>query len=205
MAGLQSFTECGFIDESPTGAIHNANAFFANSQSAGVEHVAGLIGEWHVHAYEIGLRKERVDVFDEFHLHATSAAYREVGIVGQYTHAKGHGAAGEFGADASHAENAERLIVKLNTFIFFTIPLAGFDAGVGLRDVAGDTHEEREGMLGGRDRVAAGGVHDDHAMAGGGVHIDVVHTDSGAADDLELRGSFENGCGDLGLAANDEG
>ena len=103
LAGLQSFTECGFIDESPTGAIHNANAFFANSQSAGVEHVAGLIGEWHVHAYEIGLRKERVDVFDEFHLHATSAAYREVGIVGQYTHAKGHGAAGEFGADASHA------------------------------------------------------------------------------------------------------
>ena len=42
-------------------------------------------------------------------------------------------------------------------------------------------------------------------MAGGGVHVDVIHTDSGAADDFEFRGSLENGCGDLGLAANDEG
>ena len=60
-------------------------------------------------------------------------------------------------------------------------------------------------MLGCRDRVAAGGVHDDHAMAGGGVHVDVIHADTSAADDLEFRGSLENGCGDLGLAANNEG
>ena len=148
MAGLQSFAEGGFIHESATSAIHDANAFFANGQTAGVEHVAGLIGERHVHADEIGLRKERVDIFDEFHLHASGTAYREVGIVGQYTHAKGHGAAGEFGADAAHAENAEGFIVELDAFIFFAIPLAGFDAGIGLRDVAGDAHEEREGMLG---------------------------------------------------------
>lgn len=59
-------------------------------------------------------------------------------------------------------------------------------------------------MLGGGDRIAARGVHDDDSVAGGGVHVHVIHTDAGASDDLEIRGGVKNGGGDFGLAADDE-
>lgn len=54
------------------------------------------------------------------------------------------------------------------------------------------------------DRVAAGGVHDDDTVFGGGLDIDVVDADSGAADDLEVLGGLEDLGGDLGLAADDQ-
>ena len=59
-------------------------------------------------------------------------------------------------------------------------------------------------MLGGGDRVAAGGVHHDHAAFRGGLDIDVIHADAGAADDLEVGGGGDELCGDFCLAADDE-
>ncbi len=57
-------------------------------------------------------------------------------------------------------------------------------------------------MLGRGDRVAARGVHHDHAAAGGGIDIDIIHTDAGAANDLEQRGGLDEPGGRLGLAAH---
>ena len=53
-------------------------------------------------------------------------------------------------------------------------------------------------------RVAAGRVHDDDALAGGGGHVDVVHADAGAGDGPELAGVFEQVGGDRGAAADDD-
>ena len=76
--------------------------------------------------------------------------------------------------------------------------------GVGGGDEAGDGHEERDGLLGGADGVAAGRVHDDDALAGGGGDVDVVHADAGAGDGPELAGVFEQVGGDRGAAADDD-
>ena len=73
-----------------------------------------------------------------------------------------------------------------------------------MRDVAGDADEKRKGVLGGGDRVSAGGVHHDHATARGGIHIHIVHAHTGTADDAELRGGVEHGSGDFRLTADDE-
>ena len=59
-------------------------------------------------------------------------------------------------------------------------------------------------MLGGGDRVSAGGIHHDHASARGGVHIDIVHPHPGTANDSELRSGLEDGGGDFRLTADDE-
>jgi hypothetical protein len=56
-----------------------------------------------------------------------------------------------------------------------------------------------EGELGRRDRVARRRVHDDDAALGGGVDVDVVDADPGAADDLEERGRRDHLGRDLGL------
>ncbi len=59
-------------------------------------------------------------------------------------------------------------------------------------------------MLGDADGIAARRVHDQNAAAGGGVEIDVVHTDAGAADDAEPRGGAEERVGNASGAADDE-
>jgi len=56
------------------------------------------------------------------------------------------------------------------------------------RDLAGGRKEQRNGVLGGRDRVAERRVHDHDAASGGRRDVDVIHTDAGTTDDLESGG-----------------
>jgi hypothetical protein len=72
---------------------------------------------------------------------------------------------------------------------------------VGSGDVAGQGQKEREGMLGGADGVAGGGVHHHDALPGGGVLVDVVGTDPGPDDRLESLIARERIGGDLHAAA----
>src|SRR5690606_9334564 len=59
---------------------------------------------------------------------------------------------------------------------------------IGGRDLARQREHQRDGVLGGGDRVAEVRVHDHDAPGGGRLHVDVVDADAGAADDLELLG-----------------
>ena len=69
--------------------------------------------------------------------------------------------------------------------------LSCLQAGVGGGDVAGQGHDQGDGLLGGADGVAAGRVHDDDALARRGRDVDVVHADAGAHDGPQLAGIFE--------------
>ena len=60
-------------------------------------------------------------------------------------------------------------------------------------------------MLGGGHRVAHGGVDHGHAGPGGGVQVDVVHADAGARHYLEVAPGGDDGLGDAGFAADDQG
>ena len=53
--------------------------------------------------------------------------------------------------------------------------------------------------------VGTGGVHDDDALAGGGVGVDVIHTHTGPADDAEPGGVREQLGVGLDGGADDEG
>ena len=61
---------------------------------------------------------------------------------------------------------------------------------------------QRDGVLGGRDRIAERRVHHDDAARGRGRNVDVVDADAGAADDLQLRRPLEQLRGDLGRRAD---
>ena len=106
------------------------------------------------------------------------------GVVGDDAHAEGAGADRDELADAAEAEHAERLALDLGAAELAALPLAGREAGVRLRDVAGEREHQRDRVLGGGDRVGLRRVGDDDALLGGGRDVDVVHADAGAADDL---------------------
>jgi hypothetical protein len=59
-------------------------------------------------------------------------------------------------------------------------------------------------MLGGGDGISTGSVHDDDTTARCGIHIDIVNANTGTADDLQIRGGFQNSGGHFGLTADHE-
>ena len=193
------------VDQAAAGAVDDARAFFQLGQPGGIEHVLGFVGQRHVHGDEIGVREGVLEIFDQFDLQGLGAGLGEVRIVGQDAHAEGEGALGHFGADAAHAEDGEGFAVEFDALETFAVPLARLHAGVGLGDFAGDRNEEGEGVLGGRHRVAAGGVHHDDAAPGRRLDIDIVHPDAGPADRFEIFRRGDDVRADFGLAANDKG
>ncbi len=79
-----------------------------------------------------------------------------------------------------------------------------FSDGVGGREVAGGGEHQRHGELGGADDVGGRRVDDHHAGLGGGLDVDVVETDAGAGDDLEVAGRGERLGVHLGGAADQD-
>ena len=107
-------------------------------------------------------------------------------------------------ADLAEPDDAEGPAAQLEAGELGSLPLAASERRVGRGDPAGDAVQQREGVLGGRDRVAGRGVDDDDARVGGRLEVDVVHADPGPADDDEpLAGRDQLGV-DLDLAPDDE-
>ena len=204
LAALEPFGEDFLVDEAATGTVDKADTLFEQGQLLAADHMAGLLGEGHVNGDEVRQRKKIIDLLDDLDLKRLGLACGNVGIVGEDAHAEGDGTAGYLRADAAHAEDGDGLAVELHALEFFAVPLAGLHAGVCLRDIARNGEHQGEGVLGGGDCVAAGGVHDNHAVLGGSLDVDIVDTDSGTADDLEVLGGLENLGSDLGLAADDQ-
>src|SRR5690606_11798106 len=142
---------------------------------------------------------------DALDVHGLGAAGGEVGIVGDDLHAEGDGALGDFAADATHADDAEGFAVDFVTAEGLAIPTSGLHGGGGLGDRTGAAKDVRKGELGGGDGVARGGVHHDDTALGGGLDIDIVHADAGAANDLEQRRGGQHLLGDLGLGTHGDG
>ena len=69
---------------------------------------------------------------------------------------------------------------------------------------AGQRDHQAEGQLGDGDGVGAGRVHHDDAAVRGGVGVDVVDADAGAADDAQLRRGLQQLGVDLHGGADDE-
>ena len=71
-------------------------------------------------------------------------------------------------------------------------PFARRTLAVGGGDVAGQGHQQGDGLLGGADGVAAGRVHDQDALARGGGDVDVVDADAGPDDDAQAAGLVQH-------------
>ena len=136
-----------------------------------------------------GVEGRQVDQFDGQVLRQFGSHVR---IVRHDTHLEGLGPLDHFAADAAQADDAERLAAQLIAHELLLFPLAGAGGGAGLRDAARHGEHEGEGVLGDRDGVAAGCIHDQHAGFGGGVEIDVIHPHAGAPDDAQFRRLFQH-------------
>ena len=111
-------------------------------------------------------------------------------------------AIGDDPANIAESNDAEGFVADFDAGKFTAIPTPRFDGGVSCGDVASQGHQHRDGVLGGGHTVALRAVHHDDAAAGGGIEIDVVHADAGAADHAERGGLIDHFARDAGGAAD---
>ena len=107
-------------------------------------------------------------------------------VEGDDVHLEALGALGDELADAAEADHAERLAVELGALELGPVPAPVDQRAVRLRDVAEQGQRQRQGVLGGGDRVRLGRVGDDDPAAGRGRDVDVVDAGAGAADHLQV-------------------
>ena len=124
--------------------------------------------------------------------------------MGDDVHGKAARTAGDFHADFSQADDAQGLAAQLGALQRFLFPLAGVHQGVGAAEVTSHGQHDPQSLLGHRDRVGSGRVHDRDALASGGFEFNVVDADARASDDPQFVSMFEQSRVDLHRRANDE-
>jgi hypothetical protein len=157
--------------------------FFIFAIGCRVDDVLGLLGQRRVQRDEIGALEQFVEL-DLLDADILGALRRQERIERDHLHAQAERAVGGDRADIAAADHAQRLAGDLDAHEAVLLPLAGLRRGVGLRNFTRQRQHQRDGVLGGRDRIAERRVHHDDALGGGRRDLDIVDADAGAADHL---------------------
>ena len=204
VAAVQRSAQCDFVDKAAARAIDDAHALLGPRQFLRREDVARLRRQRRMQRDEISAREKivQLELFDADLMGALHAAQER--IERDDPHPQSDAARGDDRADISAADDAERLAGQLDAHEAVLFPFSRLGRDISARDLAGERKHERDGMLGGGDRIAERRVHHDDAASGGGGNVDVVDADAGAADNSQFGRALEQLGRDLRGGADGE-
>ncbi len=139
-----------------------------------------------MHGDEVGLRVDLLAVLGLLDAQLAVALGRDEWVEGKHAHTKAARTRGDELADAPEAEDAKRLLVQLDAGELRALPLAAGERGVSLGNVARQGKQQGHRVLGRGHNVRLRSIGDDDAAARGGLHVDVVHADTGATDHTQV-------------------
>ena len=143
-----------------------------------------MFGKRDVNGDEVGLPEDLLKI-DQFETAREMRIRIDIRIVGNDVHAHSPALARHFASNAAEADDAQRLSCEFHTLEPGFFPLPVLQRLIGLRNVARQGEQHRDGVFSSSGRRSTRRVHDQDAAFGGGIEIDIVHTDAGAADDPE--------------------
>ena len=118
-------------------------------------------------------------------------------VIDHDLHLQAQGTFSDDRTDIAATDQAQGLARDLDAHEPAFLPFARPGRRVGFRDLPGTGQQQGDGMFGGRYRVAERRVHDDGTAARRGRQIDIVDTDAGAPDYLQIMRLVEQIFGDL--------
>ena len=190
-----------FVDQSAAGDVDDERGRLHRGELLGADHAGGLRRLGHVDREEVRLGDELVER-QELHAELLGASRGDVGVVRDDAHVERGEARGDESADAAESDDADGLLEELGAGEGAALPLPGGERGVRGRDATGEAEDVTDRELSGRDDVRGRRV-DDHDTGGGrGLDVDVVESDTGASDDLQLRRVGERLLVDAGRRAD---
>src|ERR1700719_2654519 len=110
--------------------------------------MTGYGRKWRMEGDEISRREKIFELVDKLDLQTPGPRGREVRIVRHHPHAKGDRSPAQLAADASHADDAERFVVKLHALKICSVPFSRADIGICLRNLPGHAQQKRKCVLG---------------------------------------------------------
>ena len=203
MAAVERLFQRRFVDQPAACAVDDAYALLGLGDILLRQDIARLVGQRRVQRDEIGLGEQSVEI-GLFDAEFDRALGGQEGVEGDDLHAEAEGALGDDAADIAAADQAERLRGQLDAHEVVLRPFARLRQRVRFGDLAREREHHRDRVLGGGDAVAEGRVHHDDALLRRRRDVDIVDTDPGAADDLQVRRGGEDVGGDLGGRADRE-
>ena len=171
------------VDE--TGTVAHLRDRVASDQAT------GLVGERGVQRDDVRGSEHPVERLRALDAEVAEALLGDERVVRNDTHAQADGAARDLLADPSEPDHSERLAFQLDPVPARTLPAALLERRVGLRDVASESDDQSDRLLGSGDDGRLGRVRDDDAPPGGGFDIDVVDAHAGPPDHLEALASLD--------------
>ena len=190
------------VDDPAARGVDDPQSGLRLRQHLGVEEPERLGRLRQVDREEVDAAHETREVRLELDSELASPLGAHVRVVRDEAHAEREAALRDEHADASEADDAERLAVQLDARPARAVPLARLEVGVGLRDVARHRQQQRHRLLRRRDHVRLRRVDDHDAALGGGGDVDVVEADAGTTDDDEIGRRGEHVGRHLGGAAD---
>jgi hypothetical protein len=108
-------------------------------------------------------------------------------VIRHDAHAERAGAPRHLAPDFAHPDNPQRLAREFDPRELCALPLARAQRAVCLRDVARQREQVRHRQFRSGDGIALRRVDHHDAALRGGVHIDVVHADARAPNNLQAH------------------
>ena len=184
-ARRQRLEQRRLVDQPAARAIDQAQALLGQFQRLGVDDVPGLFRQRRMQGDEIGAAQQFLER-DLFDAEIARPLVGQKRIVGDHLHLHAERAVGDDRADIAAADDAERLAENLDAEKFVLFPFAGAGRGVGFGNLPRQRQHQRDGVLGGGDRIAERRVHHDDAARRRRRDVDIVDADAGAADHFEV-------------------
>ena len=123
LAGLERGHHVGGVDDLAAGTVEDEDALFHLGETLRADHVAGLRREIRVEGNVVGRGVNLVEVSGAFDVVCSSEFFVPINIVGDYVHAEGAGADGDFFSDAAEADDADGFFEQFVTR--FALPSVG--------------------------------------------------------------------------------
>ena len=121
---------------------------------------------------------------NELHANLLRAFFGNIRVVADGGHFHGLHAQGNAAADTPNADNTERFALYLNAVKALSVPFAGLNGSVRLRNVARHGHHHGNGVFRGGNGVAFRRVKHYNAACRRCGNVDIINTDARAADNL---------------------
>ena len=205
MTGLERRRQRVEVDKAAACHVEDDGALGHRVELLGADHVGSLRRLGHMQRNHVRALAHLENVVIERDPVVSGELDRAIRVVADEVHAKCRRALRDELPHMAGAKDAERLALQLRADELGAVPLAILHALVGASRVARNGEHERHRLFGGRNDVGKRRIAYDNAALGGSLAVDVVDSDAGTTDDLELLARFDDLAGHRRGGSDDQG
>ena len=174
-----------FVDNAAARAVDEAHALLHLTQLRHRDHAARLLRQRHMYRDKVRRCKDVVERPDG-HAECLCTLLIDVRVIRNDVHVESERTLCNAAADASHADDAERLAAQLHADERLAIPRPRVHRRIRRRNLACEREHHRHRVFRRSDCIAARRVDDNDPALRRRLYVDVVHADTCASDDLEF-------------------